>query len=95
MNDSSHHLSIPETIEYITQSKQYPAFLSTQNKLKYVFAVTINTLLFSRWDKSKKKKKGGDGVLMSPKKGDYTHLHRDGSSMVYAPQVGGGLIFII
>ena len=31
-------------------------------------------------------------TLMSPKKGDYMHLNRDGSSMVYAPQggVGGG-----
>ena len=37
-------------------------------------------------------------TLMSPKKGDYMHLNRDGSSMVYAPQGGwggGGLIFII
>ena len=36
-------------------------------------------------------------TLMSPKKEDYMHLNRDGSSMVYAPQGGwgGGLIFII
>lgn len=29
-------------------------------------------------------------TLMSPKKGDYMHLNRDGSSMVYAPQGGWG-----
>ena len=29
-------------------------------------------------------------TLMSPKKGDYMHLNRDGSSMVYAPQGGRG-----